>query len=139
MGFMKSSLHHLQVNIDAAAQPFYKELVGLLGWTPIYEGAEMLGYKSEKNGNLWFSSTTGKSVPNHDERGLNHIGIAVEEQKDVDAVVAFLKAKNIPALYDTPRHRKEFAAGDADTYYQVMFETPDKILFEILFAGPLAK
>ena len=55
---------------------------------------------------------------------------------DVDEAVTFLLAKNIPALFDTPRHRPEFSIGPDDTYYQVMFETPDKILIEIVYIGP---
>ncbi len=38
-----------------------------------------------------------------------------------------------------PHHRPEFAMNEKYTYYQVMFETPDRILFEIVYMGPLQK
>ena len=39
-------------------------------------------------------------------------------------------------LFETPRHRPEFAESDGHTYYQVMFASPDGILFEIVYVGP---
>jgi hypothetical protein len=59
---------------------------------------------------------------------MNHIAFQTESITDVDETVTFLIAKNIPALFDTPRHRPEFSIGPDDTYYQVMFETSDKLI-----------
>ncbi len=36
----------------------------------------------------------------------------------------------------TPRHRPEFSQGPDQTYYQVMFESPDRVLFEVVYTGP---
>jgi hypothetical protein len=33
-------------------------------------------------------------------------------------------------------HRPEFASSEAGTYYQVMFRSPDGILFELVYIGP---
>jgi hypothetical protein len=49
----------------------------------------------------------------------------------------WLKESGIPHLFETPRHRPEFSEGD-NTYYQVMFESPDRILFEVVYTGPKA-
>ncbi len=38
-------------------------------------------------------------------------------------------------LFGTPKHRVEFADSPKETYYQIMFESPDKILFEIVYKG----
>jgi hypothetical protein len=38
-------------------------------------------------------------------------------------------------LFETPRHRPEFSSEDS-TYYQIMFESPDRILLEFVYTGP---
>jgi predicted lactoylglutathione lyase len=63
----------------------------------------------------------------------------VESQNEVDQMVAYLRERNIAPLFETPRHRPEFSQDAEHTYYQVMFESPDRILFEIVYMGPLAK
>ena len=56
-------------------------------------------------------------------------------QADVDAMATWLTARGTALLFDTPRHRPEFAGGDGQTYYQIMFETPDRILVEVVYTG----
>jgi hypothetical protein len=51
--------------------------------------------------------------------------------------VAYLTARGVAPLFNTPCHRPEFARDEQSTYYQVMFETPDRILIEIVYIGPL--
>lgn len=74
-------------------------------------------------------------VKDYDGPGLNHPRLAVKAQSDVDEMVAYLKLRGIAALFETPRHRPEFADKPGDTYYQVMFETPDRILLEVVCIG----
>jgi hypothetical protein len=69
---------------------------------------------------------------------VNHIGIGAESQADVDAVVEYLRDRGVELLFETPRHRPEFSGGEGQTYYQVMFESPDRILFEVVYTGPKA-
>ena len=38
-------------------------------------------------------------------------------------------------LFETPRHRPDFARSADQTYYQVMFEIPDHILLEVVYTG----
>ena len=38
-------------------------------------------------------------------------------------------------LFETPRYRPDFSS-EPNTYYQIMFESPDRILFEIVYVGP---
>ena len=71
----------------------------------------------------------------YDGRGMNHLAVAVEKQSDVDQAVEYLKQHKVEALFETPRHRPEFSAPGM-TYYQVMFESPDKLLFEVVYTGP---
>jgi hypothetical protein len=37
--------------------------------------------------------------------------------------------------FDTPLQRPDFSSGD-NIYYQIMFEGPDRILFEFFYTGP---
>ena len=63
-------------------------------------------------------------------------GILPTPQADVDATCAYLAEQGVPLLFDTPRHRPEFSGDEASTYYQVMFETPDRLLLEVVYIGP---
>jgi hypothetical protein len=67
---------------------------------------------------------------------VNHIGIGAASVADVDAVAGYLASKGVAALFETPRHRPDFSASESETYYQVMFESPDRVLFEVVYTGP---
>lgn len=67
---------------------------------------------------------------------MNHIGIGTESQADVDTAADYLTEHGVELLFETPRHRPEFSQSEEHTYYQVMFETPDRILVEIVYIGP---
>jgi catechol-2,3-dioxygenase len=136
MRAMKSAWNHLQVNIEPANRPFYKDLFTLLGWKPWHEDEQMLGMGVEGKGSFWFAAAPGKRKTDYDQLGVNHVGVRAEEQKDVDTVATFLRQRNVPPLFDTPRHRPEFAEGEGQTYYQVMFTSPDNVLFEVTYIGP---
>ena len=85
---MQSYWNHLQINIEPTHRAFYKDLLTLLGWSPWHEDENMLGMGVEGKGSFWFSSAPGKHESDYDQLGVNHIGVRVEEQKDVDAVAA---------------------------------------------------
>ena len=72
----------------------------------------------------------------YDGVGMNHLAIAVSSQDEVDKAAAWLKEQNIAALFETPRHRPDFSDSEDETYYQVMFESPDKVLLEVVYTGP---
>lgn len=133
---MKSTLAHLMYNIRDENLPSYKELMTFLGWPTIHEDKGILGV-GDDSCSIWFSSDQVNGHRNdYDGAGLNHIGIGAASIADVDAVVGYLGERNIPALFDTPRHRPEFSENEASTYYQVMFETPDRLLVEVVYTGP---
>jgi len=135
---MHSAWNHVQINIEPGNRAFYKELFTLLGWASWHEDANMLGMGVEGKGSFWFASAPGKASADYDQLGVNHLGIRTEAQKDVDAVAAFLKQKQVPALFGTPRHRPEFGEGEGQTYYQVMFASPDNVLLEVVYIGAKA-
>lgn len=71
----------------------------------------------------------------YDGIGMNHIGLWVDSIQNVDATAEYLKNLEIETLFGTPKYRPEVSCEKED-YYQIMFETPDKLLFEILYWGP---
>lgn len=132
---MQSHLSHLQINIDPANLPFYRDLMAFLGWRTIYADDTMLGVVTQGPA-LWFTPT-GKQVANdYDGPGMNHVSIGLAAQADVDTAAEYLTERGVALLFDTPRHRPEFSASENDTYYQIMFESPDRVLFEIVYEGP---
>lgn len=132
---MKSSFYHIQINIDFKKnKKFYKDLMEFLGWQVIFATDDTAGYKSDTNGDLWFVDSLKKEIGDYDQIGLSHIAIRVEDQKNIDQVVEFLKSKGISPSFDTPRHRPEFS-DEGKTYYQVIFETPDKTQIEVVYIG----
>ena len=133
---MESSLGHIQVNVRPENVPFYRDLMGFLGWIVLYEADGMIGVGGKDGASLWFGGPPKEVENDYDGPGVNHLGIAAQSQDDVDRLVAHLERRGVACLFDTPRHRPEFASGDSNTYYQVMFESPDRILFEFVYTGP---
>lgn len=133
---MQSQLAHLQVNVQPTNMPFYKDLFTFLGWKPLYEDDSTLGVGGKNGASLWFSGQMKDAGNDYDGPGVNHLGIGTESQADIDAAAAYLTERGVPALFETPRHRPEFAGAEDQTYYQVMFESPDRVLFEIVYTGP---
>jgi len=133
---MQSKFGHLEIRIAGANLPFYRDLMTFLGWKTLYEGDGMAGYGDPNGASLWFGGEPNGARNDYDGAGVNHIGIAVDAQADVDEAARFLAGKGVTALFETPRHRPEFASSESDTYYQVMFESPDRVLFEVVYTGP---
>lgn len=132
---MNSRFYHVQINIDFNKNyQFYKELMKFLGWQIIFANEGTAGYKS-KSGDIWFIDSQKKEMGDFDKTGLNHIAIRVQKQKNVDEVVEFLKSKDISPSFGSPRHRSEFNSNKGETYYQVIFLTPDNIQIEVVYIG----
>lgn len=132
---MKSYFYHVQINIDFTNVSFYKDLLSFLGWKVIFEETDVIGFRSGKNGDLWFVANLKNEQNDYDKIGVNHVAIRVDTMQAIDSTTNFFKGKNIKTLFETPKHRPEFASNDNETYYQLMFESPDKILFEIVYIG----
>lgn len=134
---MISQLGHLQYNVRPDNLPFYRDLFGQLGWKTLHDGDAFLGLAGDGPASIWFAGMANDHVNDYDGAGHNHLGITVSSLADVDAMAAWLGARGIGLLFDTPRHRPEFAGGEGQTYYQIMFETPDRILLEIVYSGAM--
>ena len=131
---METQIGHVQFNIRPENVGFYRDLLGFLGWGTIYESDGMIGLGSG-GASVWFMGQANGAANDYDGPGMNHIGIATTSQGDVDKTARYLAERNIEALFDTPQHRPDFEPDPAKTYYQVMFESPDRILFEVVYTG----
>lgn len=131
----QTSIGHIQFNVQPENIPYYRDLFGFLGWQTLYDVEGMLGVGGPNNSSLWFSGACNEVKNDYDGAGFNHIGLNVGSQADVDETVDYMRNVGITSLFDTPRHRAEFSSEDS-TYYQVMFETPDRILIEVVYMGP---
>lgn len=127
---------HIQFNVRNENLPFYRDLLTFLGWSLIGEWPGMIGLGAVDGQSLWFGSQVKAVANDYDGPGMNHLAFAAASVADVDEAVEWLRVRGVTALFDTPRHRPEFARDEQSTYYQVMFETPDRILLEIVYIGP---
>ena len=133
---MQTHLAHMQFNIDPANQQFYKDLMDFLGWQTLYADEGTLGVADRNGASLWFVGEARPVSNDYDGPGMNHLAIGTETQGDVDAVAAYLREWGVEHLFETPRHRPEFVGDESQTYYHVMFESPDRILLEAVYTGP---
>jgi len=136
---IQTRLGHIQFNIKPENRPFYQDLLPFLGYPVIDDSPEILGVGPDIFHSFWFFTGANDAHNDYDGPGLNHIGLLAQHQADVDTLVAYLRERNISLLFDTPRHRPEFAYDAEHTYYQVMFETPDRILIEVVYMGRLGQ
>lgn len=132
---MQTKLSHIQCNVNPAHLPFYRDLMALLGWQPIFSNDEMLGVSAAGGASVWFVRQTKAANNDYDGPGMNHLAFGTGAQADVDAVADHLRRRGVALLFETPRHRPEFAQSAAHTYYQVMFESPDRLLLEVVYEG----
>ncbi len=132
---MRTHIGHIQFNVAAANLPFYRDLMAALGWQPLYDTDEFVGVADENGNSLWFIGQVKPVSNDYDGPGMNHLAFSTATQADVDIVAGRLAGRGVALLFETPRHRPEFARSEADTYYQIMFESPDRILFEVVYAG----
>jgi catechol 2,3-dioxygenase-like lactoylglutathione lyase family enzyme len=106
-----------------------------MGWQIIYDADGMLGVTGAGDLSLWFSGQVKAVTNDYDGPGVNHLALGVASQADVDSAAAYLTERGIELLFETPRHRPEFSQSEDHTYYQIMFETPDRMMLEIVYIG----
>jgi catechol 2,3-dioxygenase-like lactoylglutathione lyase family enzyme len=135
---MQTHLAHIQFNVRLANVPFYRDLMAYLGWQTLYETEDMLGVAGQGGSSLWFIGHVKEVANDYDGPGMNHLAFGTATQADVDATADYLAQQGVALLFETPRHRPEFAQAADQTYYQVMFESPDRLLFEVVYTGPMA-
>ena len=128
LGHVVLLIHDYDLNVD-----IYKKLFKYFNFEFITDENYGIGVRMMNGSSLWVMKSTVEDINNRDGNGLNHIGFNVDSKKDVDQFTEeFLKVNNVETLFDTPKDRPDFT-GDSGNYYQVMFELPGKILFEVVF------
>lgn len=132
---MRTKVGHLVYGVHPENLAFYREMFTFLGWAVLYEGEGMLGLGASDDTSIWFGAATAEVANHYDGPGLNHLALQSETVGEVDEAAAWLGERGIEMRFDTPRHRPDFS-GEGSTYYQIMFESPDRLLFEIVYIGP---
>jgi catechol 2,3-dioxygenase-like lactoylglutathione lyase family enzyme len=138
MAIVQTQLAHMQFNVQAENLAFYRDLLQHLGWQTLYDVEGMLGVGDKNQVSLWFIGQAKPVSNDYDGPGLNHLAIGTATQDNVDAAADYLRQHSVELLFETPRHRAEFTQSAEETYYQVMFESPDRVLFEVVYTGPKA-
>lgn len=129
LGHLVYLIHNYDKNID-----IYKKLFAYFEFPITTEFPGGIGAKINDTPyqSLWILEATEKTPNHRDSNGMNHIGFTVATAADVDLfTLEFLNANNISPLFNTPARRPEFEHPDSG-YYQVMFELPGDILFEVV-------
>jgi catechol 2,3-dioxygenase-like lactoylglutathione lyase family enzyme len=132
---MKAELYHIQLNVSNAKRsiPFYRALLGKLGWKRIIDqGKDYIGIGG-KNTDFWIIETERRFRQRRFHRkqtGINHLAFRVSSRGAVDRFTEeFLKPRRIRTLYGTPKEFPEYHKG----YYAVFFEDPDRVKLEVAY------
>lgn len=132
---MKKTKYKHQINIVADNASFYRDVLSHLGWSITFEDRNMTGYWNELNGELWFVDTQKKRLSETDNLDVRQITIKLPTKIDVDHAQLFLEKRGVKMLNGTPKFRPELSTQKDELYYQIIFESPDKIRFEVLYQG----
>lgn len=134
---MKTKFGHILFNILPDHQEFYAQLFEFLGWKELYRDREYMGLGNDHGESLWFTTPNKlqHSSNDYDGPGINHVAIQAESISDIELVANFLPQIGAVSLFGTPCHRPEFSPNAESTYFQVMFQSPDNILFEVVYTG----
>ena len=133
---VKTHLGHLVFHIDPENAGFYKDLFAFLGWQSIYDEGGVFGVTNGGECALWFEGEANGAHNDYNGAGLNHLAITTEHQADVDTAATYLRGKGVALLFGTPCDRPEHADSANHLYYSAMFESPDRILLEVVYSGP---
>ena len=132
---MKTHLGHLVFYGDAKNVGFYKDLFEFLGWTTTYDEGGIFGTTDGGTCTLYFEGLANGAQNDHDGAGLNHLAVITANQADVDTAATYLRGKGVELLFGTPCNRPDHAESENHLYYSAMFESPDRILLEVVYTG----
>lgn len=133
---IQTSIGHILFNVHPENLPFYRELFTFAGWPSLNDPDPLMAaFGKDVFHSLWFYGIANDAQNDYDGAGMNHLALQVQTQGEVDQMVKYLCQQHIPTLFGTPCHRPEFSKDREHTYYQVMFESPDRILFEVVYMG----
>jgi catechol 2,3-dioxygenase-like lactoylglutathione lyase family enzyme len=130
-------LHHLDLNVRdlAMSEPFYRELLGYLGYRELDRGEGWVSF-----GTVGFYMTlvqTGEPYLYHGFHrkriGVNHLAFPAASPAAVDKLHAWLVEREIPVLYGGPLDM----SSERGLNYALFFEDPDRLKIEFAFRSRL--
>ena len=132
-------IHHIDLVVSSIERslPFYRELLGPLGWHGISE------VEGERGETIWYLSGRDCSIGLREAQthepavdryrvGLHHLAIEVQSRAAVDERAAWLRENG--ALLESEPQEYTYTPG----YYAVFFYDPDGLKLEILHVPALA-
>jgi glyoxylase I family protein len=133
-------IHHIDLVVSSVERslPFYRELLGPLGWHGIGE------VEGERGETIWYlngrdtsigireAQSTGDSGVDRYRVGLHHIAIEAVSRAVVDERAQWLRANG--AVIESEPQEYTYMPG----YYAVFFYDPDGLKLEILHVPALA-
>jgi len=132
-------VHHIDLVVSSIERslPFYRDLLGPLGWHVISE------VEGERGETIWYLSGRGTSIGLREAQsgggpadryavGLHHLAIEVWGRSVVDERADWLRASGAEIESEPQEY------GYLPGYYAVFFYDPDGIKLEILYVPDLA-
>jgi catechol 2,3-dioxygenase-like lactoylglutathione lyase family enzyme len=139
MSVSSGGVHHVDLVVSSIERslPFYRELLGPLGWTGLRE------IEGERGETIWHLNGRGCSIglreaqsdsPPHDRYavGLHHLALEAASRAAVDESADWLSEH--AAVIESGPEEYSYLPG----YYAVFFYDPDGLKLEILHVGALA-
>lgn len=132
-----TTLSHIEINVGDYAKSirFYDHILKPLGWERFVCSTTHTAF-CDGHMKLILSPAEEKFKKDgfHRKRiGLNHLAFQVKEKSEVDAFY-----KNTMLAYGIASLYQDGPAGD-DEYYSVLFEDPDRMKIEVVFAPNYSK
>ena len=135
----RMGIHHVDLVVSSIERslPFYRELLGPLGWHGIGE------VEGERGETIWYLNGRDTSIGLRESQtangevdryrvGLHHLAIEAASRAVVDERAAWLRANG--ALLESEPQEYTYMPG----YYAVFFYDPDGLKLEILHVPALA-
>jgi glyoxylase I family protein len=139
MSVSSGGVHHVDLVVSSIERslPFYRELLGPLGWTGLRE------IEGERGETIWHLNGRGCSIglreaqspsPPHDRYavGLHHLALEAGSRAAVDESADWLSEHG--AVIESGPEEYSYLPG----YYAVFFYDPDGLKLEILHVGAFA-
>ncbi|HEX3226218.1 MAG TPA: VOC family protein [Gaiellaceae bacterium] len=136
----RMGIHHIDLVVSSIERslPFYRELLGPLGWHGISEvegeRGETIWYLSGRDCSIGLREAQTRDEPEVDRYriGLHHLAIEVQSRAAVDERAAWLRTNG--ALLESEPQEYTYSPG----YYAVFFYDPDGLKLEFLHVPALA-
>jgi glyoxylase I family protein len=131
-------IHHVDLVVSSIERslPFYRELLGPLGWHGISEvegeRGETIWYLNGRDSSIGLREAQSEGTSDRYRIGLHHLAIEVMSRAVVDERADWLLANG--ALLESEPQEYTYSPG----YYAVFFYDPDGVKLELLHVPALA-